>query len=253
MADMIWRNALLLAKKETTEGTANSPGATDAILATGIQPSLQRDFHKRQYQGSVGVRAGVIGAQSGAGLAFQTELKGDGSTNSPEINELLENVFGLVSAGTGDNEINGGTSTTTSLVVDSSTNFTVGNMVMVETTDGSAAYEAAMITAVPNGTTITISPALSFTPADNANVKEMRTYQIAVPPAGVNSLTMDVFYNADAGAGQFDRFVGCHGNLKFDSRRGTGFSPLPEPGPHRPSTAPRRRVGSPPSSRSAEP
>src|SRR3990167_4374880 len=222
---MIWRNALLLAKKETTEGTANAPGATDAILATGIQPSLQRDFHKRQYQGSVGVRAGVIGAQSGAGLAFQTELKGDGSTNSPEINELLENVFGLVSPGTGDNEINGGTSTTTSLVVDSSTNFTVGNMVMVETTDGSAAYEAAMITAVPNGTTITISPALSFTPADNANVKEMRTYQIAVPQAGVNSLTMDVFYNADAGAGQFDRFVGCHGNLKFDSP-GAGSIPM---------------------------
>lgn len=224
MADLIWRNATLFAKKETTEGTANAPAAGDAILCTGLQPKLQRDYHARTYQGAVGSRTGVIGAQSSPGLSFQTEIKGNGSSNTPEIDELLENVFGQVSAGTGNTTVGNGSSTT-SVVVTSSTNFTVGNMVLVETGSGTALYEAAMITAVPDGTHLTVSPALSFTPANGANAYEMRTYQIIVPPSGVNSLTMDVFYNSDSGAGQYDRFVGCHGNLQFASP-GAGSIPM---------------------------
>lgn len=217
MADLIWRNATLLAKKEGTEGTANAPAAGDAILCSALEAKLQRDWHSRAYMGSVGERPGVIGAQTGPGLSFQTEIKGNGTTNTPEIDELLESAFGLVSTGTGSSTITTGASTT-SLPLASGTNFTVGNLVMVETATADV-YESAMITVV-SGATLTITPALSFTPADGADVKEMRTYQIAVPPSGVNSLTCDVFYNADSGAGQFDRFVGCHPSaLKWDSPR----------------------------------
>jgi len=223
MADLIWRNALLLGKKETTEGTANAPGAGDAILCTGLQPTLQRDFHERTYHGGFGTRAGVIGAQTGAGLSFQTEIKGNGSNNTPEIDELLESVFGQVASGTGDTTVGNG-STTTSVVVASSTNFTAGNLVMIETSSTSDEYEVAMITDVPNGTTLTVSPALSFTPANGAAVKEMRTYQLLY--SGHPSMTFDVFYSvAGGGADQYDRFVGCHGNLSFASP-GAGQVPM---------------------------
>lgn len=219
MADLIWRNASLLAKKESTEGTAAAPVAGDAILAQALTPKLQRDFHARAYQGAVGERPGVIGAQTSPGLSFQTEIKGNGTTNTPEIDELLESVFGAVSAGGGTTTISGAASTTTNIVVASTTGFTVGNMVNIQLTTGGV-FESAMITAVVDATNLTVSPALTAAPVTaGTTVDEMRTYQILVPPAGVNSLTMDVFYNADAGAGQFDRFVGCHGNVKWDSPR----------------------------------
>jgi len=219
LADIIRKHATLFAEVEVTEGQNPTPAAGDAVLASGITLKLQQDFHQRNYQGVYGLRDGVAGAQTGAGISFQSEIKGDGSTNTPEVDALLKACFGSVAAGTGDTEINGGTSTSTSLVVDASANFTVGNMILVETTAVSAVYEAAWISAVPNGTTITIEPALSFTPEDNANVKEMRTYQILLPPSDVNSVTLEVWHNADAGAGQADKLVGCRGNVKYDSPR----------------------------------
>jgi len=219
VADIIRKNATLFAEVEITEGTNPTPAAGNAVLAQAIALKLQQDFHQRAYQGAPGLRDGVAGAQTAPGISFQAEIKGDGSTNTCEVDALLTACFGSVAAGTASNEINGGTSTSTSLVVDDSTGFTVGNMIMVETSDGSAAFEAAWISAVPNGTTITIEPALSFTPADNADVKEMRTYQILLPPAGVNSCTLEVWHNADGGAGQADKLVGCRGNVKYDSPR----------------------------------
>ena len=219
MADMIWANASLFAKKEATEGTANAPAAGDAILCAGLAPKLQRDFHPRKYRGSVGQRPGVIGAQTGPGLSFESEIKGNGTNNTCELDELLEAAFGAVSAGGASTTITGSASTTTSINVVSDSGFTVGNMVNIQLTTGGV-FESTMITAVSGGGVLTVSPALTAAPVTaGTTVDEMRTYQIIVPPAGVNSLTMDVFYNADAGAGQFDRFVGCHGNVKWSSPR----------------------------------
>lgn len=220
MADIIRRNATLFGEVEVTEGTNPTPAAGDAILATGITLKLQQDFHQRQYQGAPGYRDGVPGAQTGAGLSFQSEIKGNGSNNTCELDACLKACFGSVATGTGSTEVNGGTSTTTSLVVDASTNFTVGNMILVEdSATGAGVMEAAWISAIPDGTHITIEPALSFTPADNADVAEMRTYQILLPPADVNSMTFEVWHNADSGAGQADKLVGCRGNVKFESPR----------------------------------
>lgn len=216
MANIIRKNATLFAEVEVTEGTNPTPAAAQAVLAEAITLKLQQDFHQRQYQGAYGYRDGVPGAQTSPGLSFRAEIKGDGSTNTCELDAILKACFGSVATGTGSTEINGGTSTTTSLVVDSSTNFTVGNMILVETATA-AAFEAAWISAIPDGTHITIEPALSFTPADNADVREMRTYQILLPPADVNSVTFEVWHNADSGAGQADKLVGCRGNVKFSS------------------------------------
>ena len=218
MADLIWRNATLYARKESTEGTALAPDGTYAILARDLAPNLQRDFHERKYPGSYGKRAGVIGAQTAPGLGFVTELKGNGSNNTPEIDELLENAFGAVSAGGASTTTTSG-STTTTINVTSSTGFTVGNMVNIQLTSGGV-FEMAMITAVPNGTSLTVSPALTAAPDASTTVDEARTYQLVIPPSGVNSLTMDVFYNSDSGASQYDRFVGCHcSSLKMSSPR----------------------------------
>ena len=226
MADMVWRNASLFAKKETTEGTGawgtglitDMPTGTDAILCGGLAPKLQRDFHPRKYHGAVGERPGVIGAQTSPGLSFQTEIKGNGSSNTTELDELLESVFGSISAGGASTTIAGAASTTTSINVADSTGFTVGNMVNIQLTTGGV-FESAMITAA-GGNVLTVTPALTAAPVTaGTTVDEMRTCQILVPPAGVNSLTMDVFYNAAAGAAQFDRFVGCHGNVKWDCPR----------------------------------
>lgn len=226
MSDLIWKNATLFAKKETAEGTGawgtglitDMPAAGDAILCAALAPKLQRDFHARKYQGAVGERPGVIGAQTSPGLAFQTEIKGNGSSNTPEIDELLECVFGAVSAGGASTTISGAASTTTSINVADSTGFTVGNMVNIQLTTGGV-FESAMITAA-GGNVLTVTPALTTAPVTaGTTVDEMRTYQLVVPPAGVNSMSLDVHYNAAAGAVQFDRFKGCHGSMKWDSPR----------------------------------
>lgn len=225
MADLITRNLLLLAKLESTEGTPNAPVAGDAILAQSIAMKLQRDFHPRNYQGRIGTGPGVLGAQTSPGLSFQAEIKGDGTTNTCELDAILTSGFGSVVAGTGDTTIGaGGAGSTTNLLVTSSTNFTVGNMVMTELTSGGG-YEVAMVTAIPDGTHVTVSPALSGTPAAGVLIKEMRTHQVLVPPGSVNSVTADVFYNADSGASQFDRLVGARFNCKWDSPR-AGSIPL---------------------------
>lgn len=224
MSDMIWRNLTLFAKKETTEGTGawgtglitDMPAAGDAILCAAFSPKLQRDFNPRKYHGTIGQRKGVIGAQTGAGCSFQTEVKGNGSSNTPEIDELLECVFGAVSAGGASTTVAGSASTTTSINVADSTGFTPGNMVNVQLTTGGV-FESVMITAAA-GNVLTVDPPLSAAPVTaGTTVDEMRTYQLVVPPAGVNSMTLDAFYNNNAGAGQFTRFVGCHGNVKWDS------------------------------------
>lgn len=221
MADIVRQNATLFAEVEITEGTNPTPAAGDAVLARAITLKLQQDFHQREFQGAPGYRDGVPGAQTDAGISFETEIKPDGSTNTCEIDALLTACFGSVAAGTGSTTLTGGDSTTTNLHVASSANFTVGNGIMVslDATTNSGVYEVAWISAIVDANNITIEPALSsaVTLTTANNVKEMRTHQIKLPPGAVNSVTLEVWHNADSGAGQADKLVGCRGNVKFDS------------------------------------
>lgn len=228
MADLISRNRTLFAKLETTHGTANAPAAGDAILATGIEVKLPVTMNAREYQGAPGERASVPGGHEGTGLSFQTELKGNGTTTLPEVDELLTACFGSVAASNLDSTISGTAGSATVLDVTDAANASVGSLAMVECATADTYEVVGIITTVDTGATpddVTVSPGASSgtTPAAYATnakkVKELRTWQVLVPPGAVNSLTMDVYHNADSGASQRDRIVGALGTFKWDSPR----------------------------------
>ena len=100
MADVLTSLETLFIKKESTEGTAAVPAATDAILARNFKKTLAQEDLKRSFPGAAGTRAGVIGGRMGTGCSFETEVKAPVGGNTPEIDELLESAFGQVVAGT---------------------------------------------------------------------------------------------------------------------------------------------------------
>ena len=222
MADLIEKNLSLFAAQESVEGTADAPVAADAILATGITVEHGQEIHMREYQGTPGQRAPVAGAKTGTGISFTTEVKGNGTTTLPEVDELLTACFGQVVAADLDSTISGASGSATILDVTAGTNATVGNLVMVETPTADTYECVGLITAVDTGATpddVTVTPgAVNGGYATNGKkVKEMRTWSPLLPPSAVNSLTMDVFRNADAGAGQFERLVGARGTFAVSS------------------------------------
>ena len=224
MADLLTRNLTLFADVEGTEGTAATIGATDAILASGIEIVEELEVHPREYQGSPGQRQPVPGAQMGASVSFQTELKGNGTDNTPEVDPLLTASFGSVSAGDLDSTISGTAGSATVWDVADVANGTAGNLVMLEKSTADTYEVGGIITAKDAGQTpddLTVSPgAVNGSYATNGKkVKEMRTWQILMPPASNNSVTFEAYHNADSGAGQFERVVGARGTFKVDSPR----------------------------------
>ena len=224
MADLIIRNGTMFAKAESTEGTAVSAAAGDAILATGIAINYGQEIHPRQYQGAPGVRAPVAGAKLGTTISFQTELKGNGTTTLPEVDELLTACLGQVVAANLDSTISGTSGTTTVWDVADASNASTGSMVMLETgTEGT--YEVAgLITTVdtgatPDDVTVSIAAVNGGYATNGKKVKEMRTWSPLLPPSAVNSCTFDLYHNPDSGAGQRDRVVGARGTFKVDSPR----------------------------------
>src|SRR5690348_13092388 len=98
MADLPTKPKTLFLQMGATEGTANAPTTTDAILCRDIEVETGPTMNEREFQGTPGVRQPVPGAQEGATLAFTTELKGDGSTSVWELDEALQACFGTVAA-----------------------------------------------------------------------------------------------------------------------------------------------------------
>ena len=223
MADLIVRNATLFANQESPEGTAAAGQAGDAILASGVSIDYGLEIHDREYQGSPGVRAPVTGAKTGAGISFTTELKGNGSTTLPEVDELLTGCFGQVGAADLASTISGTSGSATVLDVTSATNATVGNLAMLELTSTADAYECVgLITTVDTGATpddVTVTPgAVNGGYATNGKkIYEMRTWSPLLPPSSVNSLTFDLYHNADSGAAQLDRLIGARGTFSISS------------------------------------
>ena len=222
MADLIVRNATLFANQESSEGTAAAGVAGDAILASGIAVEFGLEMNQREYQGTPGIRAPVAGTKVGSGISFATELKGNGTTTLPEVDELLTAVFGQVTAADLDSTISGAAGSATIWDVTSVANGTVGNLVMLETSTADTYEVGGIITAADTGATpddLTVSPgAINGGYATNGKkVKEMRTWAPLLPPASVNSVTFDLYHNADAGAGQFDRLTGARGTFSVSS------------------------------------
>ena len=224
MADLIVRNGTLYAAQEAAEGTAETVAAGDAILCSGIAVTFGQEIHAREYQGTPGVRAPVAGAKIGTQIAFQAELKGNGSTTVPELDEVLTACFGQVVAADLDTTISGTGGTATVLDVADAANASNGSLVMVEKSTAGTFEVVGLTTDSDTGATpdtVTVTPgAINGAYSTNGKkVKEMRTWSPLLPPSSNNSLTFHLFHNADSGAGQYDQIVGARGTFTVDSPR----------------------------------
>lgn len=214
---------------ESTEGVdpyagSNPPGA-NAILVTNLKVSPDLAFKPRSVVGQLGNYTGKIGAQTDPVLTFTLEARGGsaGGTIVPSIDPILNIIFGFVASpltnatsrvlDTGASTLTGADSTNTSLHVVSSVNFTVGNAVAVETGNGTGAYEVGWISAIPDGTHITLAEALTngVNLGNGSNVKPSITYKPA--NSGHGSVSFQIYLDATSRVS----FAGCKGSLKLDA------------------------------------
>ena len=203
---------------ESTEGTAVLGTATEALLVRDLKKPIPRDFHEREFVQAFGTRPGVVGAIQSAPFSFAAELKNRGVTNNvPELDELYKTVFGTRTLDTLNSTATGGTSTV--ITTASTAGLTVGNIIGVETTASSDVYEARRVTALTANTNITVSPALSFSPASGAALVGSLTFVIA--ETGHQSLSFQNYLNST----EYWQAVGCRGNFKIESE-GAGKIPM---------------------------
>lgn len=218
MADFIKSIESLFVMEEAAEGTAETATATDAILAENIQTPTTRAQHTREYTGGFGVLPGKSGGILDANVSFDTELKGNGSSNTPEVDELLKSVLGEVVASTATTTVSGTSSTTTSLDVTDVSGFTDGDVLVMVETSTADEYEVALATdtnAAATPDTITVAPALGAAPGvGGENVYQMRTYRGV--DTGHPSLTVMRYLNSGAGSSAFTRYVGCRGTATLN-------------------------------------
>lgn len=195
---------------ESTEGTEVLGTATEAFLVEG-QPTfnISQAHIPRKFRSNMGFYTGVIGGHPDPGLSFRCELKNRGATsNVPDIDELLKTVFGTRTLDTGDATVS--SATTTVLTVDDTTGFTAGNAVAVETGSGTSVYEVRWIASVDSGTQLTLTQALTFTPASGATVKPSLTF--APASSGHQSLSFQMWLDAT----DYLSFLGCKGSCSIE-------------------------------------
>jgi hypothetical protein len=216
MSDLLTRLQILFAHTEAVEGTADGAFAgTDAILAMNLNTrNVPRDFHERSFQGQMGPSTGVIGAIPPVPLSFDTEIYGNGTTTVPQVSSLLKSTFGTLNTDSIDTTATGGSSTVITLAATAGA--TVGNGLLVETAVAGV-YELAFITSIANNTSITVAPALSFSPVNGARLKFTTTY--TSKNTGHPSLSFGNYLNNSAGASQWITTLGARGNLKFAAKK----------------------------------
>lgn len=211
-------------KTEGTDGTANAPADSDAILCEGLDYSGSVEIHEREYQGIPGAYGGVPGAKN-AELSFTAELRPDGSDNTPEIDEVLQGCGLTVVVGDLSTTISGtagGAGSSGPLDVTSAANGTVPEMVMLATAAGT--YEVLGPTkvvdtgATPDDLTTALDAVNGAYNVNGTAVKGMRTYYPKIPPASNNSMTADIYKSAlGGGADRRDRIIGCRGNVVMNA------------------------------------
>ena len=220
--EIIRKLRTLFMKTETTDGTLVSPAAGDAILCEGLDYQGSVDMNGREYTGIPGAFAPVPGAKA-AELKFVAELRPPGSSNTPEIDEVLTGCFGTVLAGDLDTTISGtggGTGASgTPWDVTSGTNATVGEMAMLETATADAYEVAGPIKVVDTGATpddgtVALAAVNGAYATNGKKVKGMRTWHIKLPPPANNSLTAEIYKSAvGSSSDRYDRVAGCRGTV----------------------------------------
>lgn len=165
----------------------------------------------RSFVGAFGTRAGKIGHQPDPALSFTCELRGAGSgALPPEVDELMRSVFGVRTLDAGNASTVGAGSTSTVVNLSSTTGYSVGNAVAVETATAGK-FEVGWIESIQTNVSLTLTHALTFPPSTGKLVKPSLTFK----PTDTThpSLSFQIWLDADNRIS----FLGCKGSVKIDA------------------------------------
>lgn len=217
MAQRLTQQRQIYYGAESTEGVEVLGTATEALLVSNLTLGTDQQFFPRMFAGAFGSRAGKLGPQPDPTLSFTVELRGAGaSALPPEIDELLKTVFGARQlddkAGT-VKAIPTPTDTVFTIENVTGTTLTVGNAIAVET--GTAGvYEVGWIASI-NTNEITLTHALTFTPATGKIVKPSLTFTPSNLVTPLPSLSFQVWLDTTNPSSRVS-FLGCKGSVKLD-------------------------------------
>tara|TARA_R100001594_G_scaffold25875_3_gene50417 strand:+ start:2685 stop:4088 length:1404 start_codon:yes stop_codon:yes gene_type:complete len=150
------------------------PVAADALRVVTASVNGKSPLVEYADKRGTSTALGVIDQKRTAEFSLECYAYLPARGTNPDWYDLLvhggwQEVSDLSSATT---TVSGGSSTTTQVDLASSSGFTVGGAAIIETGNGTGAYEIRRITAVDTGgTNITVTPKLQNTPAASANVK----------------------------------------------------------------------------------
>jgi hypothetical protein len=215
-----WKIAKLYGMQETTFRTdPDATGAAYKFLKSMTDATWQPSadvVERPAMTGDLTRQPHVMGAKSGK-LAFKLEMKGSGTAAgsavaaiASESSPFLEACLGTVTRGTG--VLTGVGSTTTSIVVTSSSNFSVGMLVSIN-------GEARFVTAIPDGTHLTVDHALSGAPLTGVTVYASSRFTRA--NTGHKSMAFVAIRD-----GIEYTLLGCKGTVKLEGTTAKGTAVL---------------------------
>ena len=172
----IGRDLVLFADPQTTFKTAATdyPVAADAVRVITASINGKSPFAMFEDKRGTSTALGIIDQKRTAEFSLECYAYLTTRGTAPDWFDLMDaGGWQLVSnrAAT-TTTVSGGSSTTSRIDLASSTGFVIGDAVIVETGNGTAAYEIRRVTGVDVvGTSIDVTPVLINTPAASANVK----------------------------------------------------------------------------------
>ena len=176
MGLIVKENNKLAVKKEVTEGTYEAPSAGDyvAIIDASLEPG--RDLLDRNVlNGSLGKSTPRLGMTNATG-SVTVEAKTSGTAGTePEAGPLFEAAMGSSNIMTAT--VTSGTTHTTTLInVSDTSEFNVGDIVVVKE---SGAYHASPIASIVTDTSITLEIAAASAFSDSVVIEKSVNYRLA--------------------------------------------------------------------------
>lgn len=214
MAQRLTQQREIYVKEESTEGVdpGSWTGTLPALLVSNLTITPDRQFLPRTFTGTFGSRTGRLSIQPNPTISFSCELRGGNTLRTPEIDLLLKSVFGAFQDDGATGRTVAASPAPTNTVFTASADasvFTVGNAIAVETAVADK-YEIGWI-AGKVGSEITLTHALTFTPASGADLKPSVTYKLAASEHP--SLAFRVWLDS----ANCIMFLGCKGTVKIDA------------------------------------
>lgn len=191
--------------KETAfgEGTTVFANSNYVDYTAGDMSADVESINRDVVRNSLLAVESVLGQETSSG-SLTVELSGDDTINGVNGDLLYENGLGIKIPKTVGTTITSGTSATV-FTVTSATGLTIGQALKVSMVGGA---EYVTITDIV-GTTITVSPALSGTPAGSEAIVGLTSYIIARPDTDIDSLAVREHLKSTAGAEINYNYSGC--------------------------------------------